>query len=376
MTDPKIIRFIDQMCVKNGDIEVSNVGKDGTYTLTVPVLNGAEEFNEAQIATLDMEYTFDGDEVILHNFPTTLLSNEDYIAIVQSIEETMLPIWEFMALGDKYGLMVSERAGKYHLCAKNTDKRWTPWITYDPQKDSVVCHGNTDYLNIWLCDTRKDFTPEKCLQFVGELNELFAPGSQNKLCLKDLIDPEDWQEIAQVKDAYVDERYTGNNQPSQENQKLDFIFDEEIMISDDRSKLEGYVWAADSLVARLEAQEPSLGTYQYRENINFYPVYDISKGTISLEGHYHLMDTDKASDTGKAFELPLSQDESSRLMDAFETYCKKTEGMSCLDFLNSMREAEGLTPLPGKPFSDRLQSAVTRAALQTAQPQKEEEITR
>lgn len=90
MTDKKVIRYIDQMCVKDGDIKVKNIRKDGSYTLIIPVINGAEEFNQKQIATLEMESYFDGEEFVLLNFPKTLLSDDDYIAITTSLEAALL----------------------------------------------------------------------------------------------------------------------------------------------------------------------------------------------------------------------------------------------------------------------------------------------
>lgn len=114
-------------------------------------------------------------------------------------------------------------------------------------------------------------------------------------------------------------------------ESLEFIFDEEIMVSDDHQSLEGYVWAIPSLVDRLKAQEPKLEEDQFMENINFYPVYNLNTGKISLEGHYYLEDANSA--VGKGFALPLTPDESNRLKEAFEAYCLKREGKSCLSLL-------------------------------------------
>ena len=115
---------------------------------------------------------------------------------------------------------------------------------------------------------------------------------------------------------------------------LEFVFDEEITVSDDFSTLEGYVWAMSSLVERLKAQEPPLKENQFMENINFYPVYNLNNGKVSLEGHYYLEDTHYA--TGKGFILPLTPDESNRLREGFEAYCLKKEGRSCLSFLRDI----------------------------------------
>jgi len=207
MTDREIVQYIDQYCVKNGDIEVKNIRPDGQYTLIVPVFNG--ELGEEQIATMDLEFEFDGEEATLLNFPKNLLSGEDYSSITEAIEEEMMQAQEFMRLGEKYGFKVMAQGSKLNLYAKNTDNQWTQWISYDSQKNSVSCRGNTDHLNIWLYDTRKDLTPEKCLSFVEDLNKAFLLTGKDRFQIKELIDPEDWQEIAQVKDAHQDERYAG-----------------------------------------------------------------------------------------------------------------------------------------------------------------------
>lgn len=93
------------------------------------------------------------------------------------------------------------------LCAKNTDKEWAEWIIYNKDDNSVSVIGNTDHMNFWFYDTRKDLTPEKIIDFVNELNEVFEK-TEYEIPLRTLIDPEDWQEIANIEDAYTDSRYT------------------------------------------------------------------------------------------------------------------------------------------------------------------------
>lgn len=110
-----------------------------------------------------------------------------------------------------YGFKPIMNGSNYMLCAKNTDNRWTPWITYNPKTCSVSCRGNTDHLNLWLHETRKDLTPENCLSFVEDLNRTFQLTGENRFSVKELIDPEDWQEIADIPDAHKDIRYTGYN---------------------------------------------------------------------------------------------------------------------------------------------------------------------
>lgn len=140
-------------------------------------------------------------------------------------------------------------------------------------------------------------------------------------------------------------------------ESLEFLFADEITASDDLSALEGYVWAMASLVNRLKAQEPPLTEEQSMENINFYPVYNLNTGRVSLEGHYYLEDTHET--VGKGFSLPLTPDESNRLREAFEEYCLKTEGKSCLSFL---RDLEREYKQEHKPLTDQIRQAEARAA--------------
>lgn len=139
---------------------------------------------------------------------------------------------------------------------------------------------------------------------------------------------------------------------------LEFVFDEEIMVSDDSQALEGYVWATDSLVDCLKAQEPPLEEDQFMENINFYPVYAPDTGKISLAGQYYLEDSHHA--VGKAFTLSLTPDESNSLRDAFEAYCLKTEGKSCLSLLRDLTTEHSQEH---KSLTDQIQQAEGRTSV-------------
>ena len=92
MTDIAIIKRIEQMCVKNGDISVKNVGF-GTLQLVVPVIVGDDEFNPEQTATFDLEYSIeddgDGEWAEIYNFPRKLLTNEDYNLACELIMEAL-----------------------------------------------------------------------------------------------------------------------------------------------------------------------------------------------------------------------------------------------------------------------------------------------
>ncbi|MCI8617396.1 MAG: hypothetical protein HFJ60_04040 [Clostridia bacterium] len=96
---------------------------------------------------------------------------------------------------------------KIALCAKDTDRHWSDWIKLDLKNKDVTLVGNTDNCNFWFCDTRKDMTPEKIIEFVADLNTMLRKFNNSYISVKSLIDPEDWQEVAKVQDAYEDNRY-------------------------------------------------------------------------------------------------------------------------------------------------------------------------
>ena len=92
MTDIAIIKRIEQMCAKNGDISVKNV-RFGAFQLVVPVIVGDDEFNPEQTATFDLEYSIeddgDGEWAEIYNFPRKLLTNEDYNLACELIMEAL-----------------------------------------------------------------------------------------------------------------------------------------------------------------------------------------------------------------------------------------------------------------------------------------------
>lgn len=109
------------------------------------------------------------------------------------------------AVAEKYGFTVEETQDRISFYANTTDGTPIEWFFYDKKKD-IIYTWNTDQTNIWLCDTRKDFAPEKCIEFVKEVNQAMDA----QIPLSHLIDPEDWQVIANCYDAYEDKRYTEN----------------------------------------------------------------------------------------------------------------------------------------------------------------------
>lgn len=119
----------------------------------------------------------------------------------------------FKKVGEKYDFPVMVSKNCITMKANNTDGRLVNWIEYNPVSDTVKIVGNTDNMNIWLYATRPDMNPDKCVSFVKELSEALACTFE----IKELIDPEDWQELANIQDAYEDPRY----QCGRQNQSLD-----------------------------------------------------------------------------------------------------------------------------------------------------------
>ena len=106
-------------------------------------------------------------------------------------------------LGKKYGFEIKMSETEISLIALNTDSEKVKWITYNIDTDIVHLLGNTDYCNLWFCDTRKDLSPDDCINFVVALNQALDVDFK----VREIIDPEDWQEIAQIINAFNDNRY-------------------------------------------------------------------------------------------------------------------------------------------------------------------------
>ena len=125
-----------------------------------------------------------------------------------TFSSTNRTLTNFLIVGQKYEFRTE--LTKYGAClyAKNTDGEDYPWIRYDKHDNTFSIEGNTDNCNLWFCDTRPDLTPDKLIEFVKDLNAALEPNES--ILLKTLIDPEDWQEIANVRDAYNDGRYINN----------------------------------------------------------------------------------------------------------------------------------------------------------------------
>lgn len=148
---------------------------------------------------------------------------------------------------------------------------------------------------------------------------------------------------------------------------LKYVFENEIILSDQGTHLEGYVWATDFLVSLAKTQmQNTLSAKELRsmENINFYPVYDVLNHNIQLCGHFYYQSNN--AEIGKAFELYLNSNDKSQLLSAFEAYCQKQEGLSCIEFINKSRREDGLNPLVQTCLSDQILSAKKRVEISKA----------
>lgn len=106
--------------------------------------------------------------------------------------------------GFRYEESESGRGNTQILLARDDTGKWIPWIRLHPNGNLVIL-GDTGSCNLWFYDTREDLKPDDIVGFVRELSELVNKPIPVAL----LIDPEDWQEIADINDASKDPRYTG-----------------------------------------------------------------------------------------------------------------------------------------------------------------------
>lgn len=143
-----------------------------------------------------------------------------------SCEEIWLTTGVFLYLYSKYGELTVDRVAdiaksygfrskcsRYTatIVSRNTEGRWVDWFSITIKEDGLV-HirgNNTDQCNIWLYETRPDMTPERCMEFFKRLSDTMGLLGEDGIEIRTWIDPEDWQEIAGVRDAYEDERYAG-----------------------------------------------------------------------------------------------------------------------------------------------------------------------
>ncbi len=124
-----------------------------------------------------------------------------------------------------------------------------------------------------------------------------------------------------------------------------FVFDDELCFAQDAAQetVDGYLMATDVLVSRMlyEVQKThTADELETLENINFYPVYNLVTNRIHIDGTYWYWRA--GEEEHGSFMLPLSEEETADLTQAFEGYCIKQNGKSCKAMLNAFRAEDGL----------------------------------
>ena len=114
-----------------------------------------------------------------------------------------------------------------------------------------------------------------------------------------------------------------------------FIFGEDLCSKDKEPNIiDGYLWATDSLVARLkdhvQKEMPRLDV-DSMENINFYAIYDTIRQSIKIETHFWYTDAAGREQTA-APELPLNEQEASCLRFYMQDYCLGHCGKTLSEF--------------------------------------------
>lgn len=87
MTDPNIIRFIDEHYVKNGDIQVKDIREYGEYAVVVPVYNETAQFAPEATSVMHLKFSRDGEDIVLHDLPEHLFTDEDIEKIKKAISD-------------------------------------------------------------------------------------------------------------------------------------------------------------------------------------------------------------------------------------------------------------------------------------------------
>lgn len=87
MTDPNIVKYMDEHYIKTGEIKVKDIRDYGEYTVAIPVYNSSAEFAKKAVAVFHLNFTREGENVLLHDFPAHLLTVEDCVTIKRAIAD-------------------------------------------------------------------------------------------------------------------------------------------------------------------------------------------------------------------------------------------------------------------------------------------------
>lgn len=118
----------------------------------------------------------------------------------------MMGLWDALSNWcDEYGFTLSEENGEYVIWGTEAfDGGAVEWIWYDPAADTVQA-TDTDKNNMWLYEGRPDLSADDIVSMSAKLARIL---DWQDMTIEDIVDPEDWQEIAQVHDAYGDPTFT------------------------------------------------------------------------------------------------------------------------------------------------------------------------
>lgn len=126
-----------------------------------------------------------------------------------------------------------------------------------------------------------------------------------------------------------------------------FIFDNELLVNDDRQSINGYLWAIDYLVDKLPSTREM-------ENINFYADYNVLTGEVKLWSSFYVPDDQaKPGEKNVVVNIELTAPEKAEVLDVLQSYCCKKYLQSCLEFVNEMRAHECL-PLINSSLDEKI----------------------
>lgn len=129
-----------------------------------------------------------------------------------------------------------------------------------------------------------------------------------------------------------------------------FIFDDELIINDDRQSINGYLWAVDYLVDKLPSSE-------VMENINFYADYDVLTGAVKVWSSFYVPDENsKTGERNEVVNVELTPQEKAELIDVLQSYCKARCSQTCLELVNEVRREEGFALITNS-LADKIQDA-------------------
>ena len=87
MTDLNIVKYMDEHYVKTGEVEIKDIREHGEYTVSMPVYNDSGVFAKRAVAVFHLDFTCEGNDIVLHHVPKHLLSDKDCVKIKKAIAD-------------------------------------------------------------------------------------------------------------------------------------------------------------------------------------------------------------------------------------------------------------------------------------------------